>query len=244
MSFFSTLLAFLVSLAAAAHEPAVAGNAVELPAQCLARKTFPCAVHFTIGGRYQVGGREIAVSARTDILLRSEGWELLNGHLWSSDWSQTTLKHGLLTAALDGEVLLHKASDQLFIFNLNGSVQVEKGKKASEPVPAGFQNWYRGVQRDGEWAQGMIEPLRENFLSELEQVVRPAPRVNWSERIPVYRENRALAIEESSRLYRAIAVQRRLASEEIERQKARALARQREERRKFRKMMHDRLFNP
>ncbi len=218
-------------------------NIVDLPVGCFQHQT-PCALTFVKGGKTKIHEIEVAFSPGASVLIREQEIELLSGKMWSDQFEDTRIRHGVVSAALTGDVLLEKSDDQLSIINLNGVVQVSGGRKTAEPIPSGFQNWYRGLGQRGEFIQGVLEPVRpEDFLSTwvgLSQFSLSEAQ----ERASTYAKNRKVAVEESAKLYHDILQMRRIAAEEQDRRVQIANAKRQQEQQHFKKMMRNRLFQP
>lgn len=235
------LVCFLITFATASAWALV--DHVDLPEGCFARK-FPCAVTFLSTGKVKLGEVQVSVKKGTAVLLRKEEFELLNGEVWSDEFEATRLRHGLISAAMTGDILVQKEGDQITFISLNGVVEVNGVRKTVEPIPSGFQNWYRGLGQRGEFVQGVIEPFRpDDFLRSWADLAGLTLN-EAKERVEIYATNRKQAVGEASDLYRDILQLRRLASDERERQVQAAHVRREQEKAHFRKMMQDRLYRP
>lgn len=214
---------------------------VDLPAGCYAKKLEPCALKITEKGEISWKGGVLHVSKDTSLRL-NRGLEILEGEVWAENLKDAKIRHGQMEAEVSGEVLIERNADLVRFYSLDGDVEVSGPGLAHQNIPAGFQNWYRGLGARGVWQQGILEPLQvENFLT-LWRKVLTVSAVDLKEKIAVYREHRAHAVEESSRLYRQYVQQRAIASEKVER--AQAVERQKiqRERDDFKKMARDRLY--
>lgn len=215
---------------------------VDLPAKCFPKK-FPCALTFSTEGQVQFFDVKVAVTKGTSILLRANEMELLEGSIWSEEFEDVKIRHGIIAATLTGDVLVEKDDDQLLIINLNGAAEVKGGRQTAEPIPSGFQNWYRGLGQRGEFVQGMIEPFNPDFLPTW-VTLSGLRGEEAKEKVAIYAANRKQAVEESSKLYRDILQMRRLASESQDRLAQVEQRKREQERSHFRKMMQDRLYRP
>lgn len=216
---------------------------VDLPAGCWGRQ-LPCALTFTRPGTIRVQETLLSVSSNTAILFREKEMELLAGQLWSETFAETRIRHGIVQAVLTGDVLVEKEGDELTIINLNGVAEVTGGRKTMEPIPSGFQNWYRGLGQRGEFVQGVLEPMRsQEFLPTWVKLTGFRGSLAL-EKVSNYATNRKKAVYESAQLYQDILQTRRLAAEEQERKNAVVSAQRERERSHFRQMMRNRLFQP
>lgn len=220
-----------------------AGRYVDVPLGCYPKEQ-PCGVRFIDSVYLKHQGKRLLLSGGTSLYLNKNLLELLNGEVWSEDFGGLIFKHGAIQVAMSGEVFLQKGEQQLKIVNLNGRVSVQLLDRA-EPLPSGFQNWYAGFGPRNEFIQGMMEPMKpESFLRVLGDLLRHQPSLvqTWLDRLALYRANRLLAIEDSSKLYHDILEVRRIASENEAKRLAAAKARAQAENQELRQMLRRRYF--
>lgn len=238
MRLFSLLFLFLPSLANANET-----RWVDFPKNCLG-KQYPCAVTHQAAGEWIWQDREMAVSAHTSlVLLDDKTVQLMSGDIWSQDFKELNLKHGIFQIKLSGDSMLNRRDQKLQVINLDGDVSVSKSGVTGESIPAGFSNWYEGLAQGGEFKQGVIAPTTSNDIALLFKKM-PGSREILKTKLSSYKEHRKLALSESSKLYSKVTELRRVASENATAARENAFRRQKEEKARLRQMYRDKFYNP
>lgn len=216
---------------------------VDLPVGCLG-KDYPCAVTHQTSGVWQWQGRKLSVSSNTSMVLLSDSVvQLMSGDIWSEDLAGLTVKHGVFSLILQGDVMLNRRDKKLQVVNLNGFVDVQKSGIKDEVIPAGFSSWYEGIAQGGEYRQGVLSPWSAQDIALLFKKM-PEQSALVKSKASEYKGQRRLALTESANLYSKVADIRRIASEDKEARRLSNLKAQQEERARIRRLYREKYYNP
>ncbi len=201
---------------------------VEEPLGCITARVFPCSVRSAANAQSLLTERghfRFAAGASLQ-WLSVEAIRILQGAIFVEGIQDLKLHHGTLIFSLRGDVWIEKSADKtLHLKNFDGQIRLTQGPLQNiETIPAGFENWYKGLVSKSQIGQGLIRPIVwASFIKKWVGLV-DSPKIVKS-KIELYKPRWREAVEESSNLYHQVA-SRRLASVEEKNERAR-LARQR-----------------
>lgn len=255
-------LSFLIPCAVAAEvthvevdaKPAVAAGLVipesarakyvDLPSQCFHQQKFPCAVQTLSRGELNWG--DVVLQATTNSKLLFLGPELLQvvgGKLWLRGLSTHNVKFGELFFKAEGDLLVNRQDDRFDLHCLKGQVQVAGPLQQNSLVPAGFQNWYRGLDAEAGLEQGLIRASDPKaFIAAWLEIVGGG-HSRFQALLKSYRDDQKNAVGQSGQLYRDVIELRHIASKSVDKAREEALKLQQQDREKYRKMFRERFFS-
>lgn len=243
IKYFSLLLIVITGASALAKGEGAPTRWVDLPQGCYGNN-YPCALSHQRSGDWKWQGRSFVVAANTSVVLIDENTlQIMSGDLWSEEFRDLKVKHGVFIYQVKGDALLNRRDKKLQVVNLNGEVSVVKSGIHNESIPAGFTNWYEGIAQGGEYRQGVLAPWKSSDLAILFRKM-PDLAANMKSKVKEYRDHRKSAVTESAKLYSKVADIRRIASETAQSEREMRVRKTREEKSRIRKMYRDRYFNP
>jgi hypothetical protein len=199
---------------------------VDEPAGCWGARKIPCAVRATKAGEafyYSRPGAEsfqfeLIAAKKASWLLQQEGLKLLEGELWVKSSRDLRVETNQIFAVAQGEFWIQLQGSKTELKNLEAEftrLQMTglpgDGKRVSLPV--GFENWYGGLNSDGDLNVGVLRPIdRVPFFSSWARQMKVSKPLAV-EKIEKWREIWQAATDASSELYARV-VERKIASEE------------------------------
>ncbi len=234
-------MGILLMVFAGAQAQAEAMGYVDLPKGCFGKQAYPCQVRVS-GGLLNMdrGEQQFTLADGGSVsFMSSNEVQILSGGVWVRKSKDLLVRmSSLLKMQIGGEWFFEKQKDGLqLVRNLNGEVEFQsKQIFASEALPAGFQNWYGGLDSYGQVSRGVIRPIEMSAFLKQWLPVSGLSVAEMKKQIQVYREWWKDGLEISSQFYSQVANRRIAAVEERERKRQEAKVRAQNERLKIREM--------
>lgn len=215
---------------------------IELPEACLAGH-YPCAVQVLSAGAVVWGQEHLQAGRETQLVFLSrEQVQVVQGAAWFRGLSGQTVKFGETQFRIHGDALFEREKDRVLVRSLSGQVEAIAPSGAKMLLPAGFENWYRGLDRFARVEQGLLRAFElKSFVTSWLRIVGPA-KDEWHARLQQYKENQKTAVGQSSDIYKQVLELRQLASERSEREAQERLRREQQENQRFREMFRKRFY--
>ena len=216
----------------------VARASVDEPAGCWAKQAIPCAYRSTQSEWLNLGHTKLRTSPGGSFARTGESaLQVLKGELWIESAEPMTISFGGRHFINQGEIWIKKENETLRLLQFSGVTQIQ-GSLRGETLPTGFMNWWSLS------GAGVMSPFAmKQTLADWNHWVALDQKIA-KQRIEEYRIAWKDRIEQASGFYQEVLV-RRVASieEREERKRLAALARIRDGA-EFRRMFHERYFNP
>lgn len=242
--FLISLLGFASAKAGGDHvHSKVSPVLVQLPETCFAKQTFPCAVQVLSLGELAWGQRQLRTSLKAQLLfLGPDLVQVVKGDVWVRGQKEYNIKFGETLFASSGDVFYQRDGQNVEVTALSGVVRVSGPKGQSLSLPAGFKNWYVGLNQSADVEQGVLQAYDlKDFAAKWFRLVG-TEHTQFEDVILSYKQQQKTAVAQSGELYQQVIKIRQIASENIEKEKQRKIQRQENENRKFRQMFRMRYF--
>lgn len=223
--------------------PAQAAKYVDLPAGCLAKATFPCALKVTERGELDLQNAKLQAAPNAELRLAGAHEILiLSGDWWIREAHGVRVKFGEIQLGLAGDSLIERSQEGLHIMNLEGQVKLTGPRKDTSVVPTGFQSVVAGLDHDARLVQLELRPGDTSRMLKRLFAIAGAGYQDVTLKASGYRSLQKEAVVAASKLYSSTLEARRLASESADKAKAEKQEVQKRDQQKYRQMFRDRFF--
>jgi hypothetical protein len=204
---------------------AVSNFLLQEPENCLVQENYPCAVKALQKDSLSWQGLSLRLSQGTALLLYGDRqFRVITGKLGVSSLETATVHEASVQLLIQGDIWMEKKNKkQILVRNLQGRLRVmplhkPQNSEALQEIPPGFENWFSGMNSEGNLEQGTLQLIsQKKFLEEWNRLYR-LPRQQALEKANTYLNLWKDKNNEIAALYGLVA-QRMVASLEAERER-------------------------